>query len=251
MKDFKIEILNPEEVKELFKHWGRFATKCYDTPIKFAERVGKSCLKSGHFSGSRTRYIEIDVSDVPRALVDQIIRKEIGFVKNVESGRYVDFSEFEYYTSPIIEAIPEAKEIYDNHMLSARKAYQELVAILNKHGIEGERAFEAARGVAPMNYRTGMVIGMTIEALIDIYQERACIRTQEHSRHLIKMIGKAVLEIIPELEPYLVIKCEYLKWCPEGSKCCGYYPTKEEVEAEYDKVITQIRLSKKAKGVLV
>ena len=86
MKEFKIEILNPEEVKILFERWGRFAAKCYDTPFKFAERVGKSCLKSGHFSGSRTRYIEIDVSDVPRALVDQIIRKEQGFVKNVESG---------------------------------------------------------------------------------------------------------------------------------------------------------------------
>ena len=245
MKEFKIEILNPEEVKDIFKHWGRFAAKCYDTPIKFADRVGKSCLKSGHFSGSRSRYIEIDVSNVPRALVDQIIRKEQGFVKNVESGRYVNFSEFDYYTSPVIANIPEAKEVYDNHMLSTREAYQKLVAILNKHGITGERVYEAARGVSPMNYRTGMVIGMTIEALIDIYQERACFRTQEHSRHLIKMIGKAVLEIVPELEPYLVIKCEYLKWCPEGSKCCGYYPTKEEVESKYDEIIKQLRIEKR------
>ena len=96
-----------------------------------------------------------------------------------------------------------------------------------------------------MNYRTGMVIGMTIEALIDIYQERACFRTQEHSRHLIKMIGKAVLEIVPELEPYLVIKCEYLKWCPEGSKCCGYFPTKEEVGNKYDEIIKQLRIEKR------
>ena len=39
MKEFKIEILNPEEVKILFERWGRFAAKCYDTPLKFAERV--------------------------------------------------------------------------------------------------------------------------------------------------------------------------------------------------------------------
>lgn len=245
MKDFKIEILNPEEVKVLFERWGRFAAKCYDTPLKFAERVGKSCLKSGHFSGSRTRYIEIDVTDVPRALVDQIIRKEQGFVKNVESGRYVDFSEFEWYTSPLIAGIPEAKEIYDNHMLSTRETYQKLVKILNDHGITGERAFEAARGVSPMNYRTGMVIGMTIESFIDLCHKRLCVRTQEHSRHLMKLIRDAVLEIVPELKPYAVIQCEHLMWCPEGSKCCGYYPTKEEVELKYKEIIKECRKEKR------
>lgn len=241
MKDFKIEILNPEEVKILFNRWGRFAAKCYDTPIKFADKVGKSCLKSGHFSGSRSRYIEIDVSNVPRALVDQIIRKEQGFVKNVESGRYVNFSDFDYYTSPLIANIPEAKEIYDNHMLSTKETYTKLVKILNEHGITGEKAYEAARGVSPMNYRTGMVIGMTIEALIDLCHKRLCTRTQEHSRHLIKMIKDAVIEIVPELKPYLVIQCEHLMWCPEGSKCCGYYPTKEEVEEKYIEIIKSKR----------
>lgn len=241
MKDFRIEILNPEEVKELFNHWGRFAAKCYDTPIKFSDKVGKSCLKSGHFSGSRSRYIEIDVSNVPRALVDQIIRKEQGFVKNVESGRYVNFSDFDYYTSPLIANIPEAKEIYDNHMLSTKETYTKLVKILNEHGITGEKAYEAARGVSPMNYRTGMVIGMTIEALIDLCHKRLCTRTQEHSRHLIKMIKDAVIEIVPELKPYLVIQCEHLMWCPEGSKCCGYYPTKEEVEEKYIEIIKSKR----------
>lgn len=241
MKDFKIEILNPDEVKILFNRWGRFAAKCYDTPIKFSDKVGKSCLKSGHFSGSRSRYIEIDVSNVPRALVDQIIRKEQGFVKNVESGRYVNFSDFDYYTSPLIDNIPEAKEIYDNHMLSTKETYTKLVKILNEHGITGEKAYEAARGVSPMNYRTGMVIGMTIEALIDLCHKRLCTRTQEHSRHLIKMIKDAVIEIVPELKPYLVIQCEHLMWCPEGSKCCGYYPTKEEVEEKYIEIIKSKR----------
>lgn len=227
MNKFEIKILNEEEVKDIFKHWGTFAAKCYDTPIQFAERVGKSCLSSGHFSGSRSRYIEIDVSNVPRALVDQIIRREQGCVKNVESGRYVDFSNFDYYTSPIIANDPIAKEIYDKHMEATREAYSSLVKRLNERGITGERAFEAARGVAPMNYRTGMVLGLTLEALIGLCHDRLCTRTQEHSRHLIKMIRDEVVKLVPELKPYLVIKCEYLQWCPEGSKCCGLKPTRE------------------------
>lgn len=228
MDKFQIKILNPEEVKDIFKHWGTFAAKCYDTPIKYADRVGKSCLGSGHFSGSRSRYIEIDVSNVPRALVDQIIRREQGCVKNVESGRYVDFSNFDYYTSPLIAKNPKAKEIYDAHMEVTRKVYSELVNILNEEGITGERAFEAARGVSPMNYRTGMVIGLTIEALIGLCHDRLCTRTQEHSRYLIKMIRDAVVELVPELDEYLVVKCDYLQWCPEGKKCCGRKPTRDQ-----------------------
>lgn len=228
MDKFKIKILNPEEVKDLFKTWGTFSCKCYDTPVKYAERVGKSCLESGHFSGSRSVYINIDVSGVPRALIDQIVRKEQGCVKNVESGRYVDFSNFDYYTSPLIANDEIAKEIYDKHMEATREAYKKIVERLNEKGIKGEKAYEAARGVSPMNYRTGMVIGLTVEALISLCHNRLCVRTQEHSRRLIRMIRDEVVKLVPELKEYLVIKCEYLQWCPEGKKCCGYKPTREQ-----------------------
>ena len=227
MEKFKIEIINPEEVKELFKHWGRFSCKCYDTPLKYAERVGKSCLETGHFSGSRSRYIEIDVSNVPRDMIDQIIRREQGLVKNVQSSRYCDFSKFDYYTPKVIAKIPEAKELYDAHMIRTRNTYSELSNILAKNGITGEKNYEACRGVSPMSYRTGMVIGITIEALIEVCHKRLCVRSQEHSRYFIKMVKDAVLEIIPELKPYLVPSCEYLLWCPEGKRCCGKFPTKE------------------------
>lgn len=227
--DFKIEIINPEEVKELFYHWGRFASKCYDTPEGREVGVGKHCLESGHFSGSRSRYIEIDVSNVPRAMIDQIIRKEQGCVKNVESGRYVDFSDFEYFTPPVIERIPAAKEIYDSHMEMTRKNYSDIVNVLNENGITGEKAFESARGISPMNYNTGMVIGFTIESLIDMCHKRLCVRAQDHSRMFIKKIKDEVIKLIPEMKEHLVIQCEYLLWCPE-KKTCGLFPKKEDLK---------------------
>lgn len=130
-------------------------------------------------------------------------------------------------------------------MLSTREVYTKLVEILNEHGIKGERAYEAARGVSPMNYRTGMVIGMTVEAFIELCHKRLCTRTQEHSRYLMQLIRDAVIEIVPELKPYAVIQCEYLLWCPEGSKCCGYYPTKEAVEEQYKLIAKDIKANKK------
>ena len=48
----RVELINKEEVKDLFKNHGEFACTCYDTPKKFAKGVGKSCNESNHMSGS-------------------------------------------------------------------------------------------------------------------------------------------------------------------------------------------------------
>ena len=54
----KVELLNPEVLKNLYKNHGEFACTCYDTPKEFAEKVGKSCNEDGHMSGSRCEYIK-------------------------------------------------------------------------------------------------------------------------------------------------------------------------------------------------
>lgn len=231
MNDFKIEIINPEEVKLLFKSWGRFSCKCYDTPIKFAERIGKSCLETGHFSGSRSRYIEFDITNVPRALVDQLVRKEIGTCKNVESGRYVNFSDFDYYTPPTLLKYPHIKEVYDAHMEYTRNSYNTISKMLEEVGIKGEKNYEICRGVAPMNYETGLCIAFTVESFIDVCHERLCVCSQEHIRKLVKMMRDEVIKLLPELENHLVAKCDALLYCPESPKrTCGRHIQKDELK---------------------
>lgn len=66
----KVELLNPEEVKNLFKNWGEVAAVCYDTKTSKPENIGKHCMKSGHTSGSRGTYFIFKVSDVPRFCYD-------------------------------------------------------------------------------------------------------------------------------------------------------------------------------------
>ena len=49
----KIEIINKEEIKNLFKNHGDFACVCYNTPNKFSKKVGKmgkKGLQSGQIS---------------------------------------------------------------------------------------------------------------------------------------------------------------------------------------------------------
>ena len=121
-----VELLNKEDVKNLFKNHGEFACTCYDTLKKYAEKVGKSCNESGHMSGSRCEYIKFEIEG-DRGTLEQIMRHEIGvsydeidkyafqdridlildvnpskIVKNMQSFRYVDktgYSNASYYIS--------------------------------------------------------------------------------------------------------------------------------------------------------
>ena len=47
-KDFKVDLVNKEQVKHFIEEHGRFACVCYNTDTKYAEKVGLECLKSGH-----------------------------------------------------------------------------------------------------------------------------------------------------------------------------------------------------------
>ena len=49
------KILNPEVLKSLSHNHGVFACTCYNTPEKFADKVGKSCGENGHMSGRAFR----------------------------------------------------------------------------------------------------------------------------------------------------------------------------------------------------
>ena len=94
----KVTILNPEETTRLFEYWGKASCVCYDTKTETPEKVGKGCMNSGHFSGSRGRYILFKVEGCPRFTIDQAVRHDIGVMKNVQSFRYVSKDSFVYET---------------------------------------------------------------------------------------------------------------------------------------------------------
>ena len=95
----KVTLLNPEELKVLYKNHGEFACECYNTPKKFAEKVGKGCISSGHMSGSRCEYIKFEI-EADRGTMEQIMRSEIGVrYNNQDKYAYMD----------LIEAIPAVR----------------------------------------------------------------------------------------------------------------------------------------------
>jgi len=227
----KVEILNGEEFKKLFESWGLFACTCYDTPDKFAERVGKSCLETGHTSGSRSRFLEMRISGVSRAMVDQLIRSEQGVVKNVQSQRYV-MGDFEYYTDPTIASNSRLNSYYDNAMKVINGLREELKEMIQEETeVKGEGLNQIVRGLNPMAIHSKVTIAFDVEALIHLCHERLCVCAQNEVRQLAKIIADKAIELVPELSNHLVPKCEYLMWCPESEKrSCGRKPTKIKLE---------------------
>ena len=233
----KVTILNPEETTRLFEYWGKASCVCYDTITNTPEKVGKGCMNSGHFSGSRGRYILFKVEGCPRFCIDQAVRHEDGVMKNVQSFRYVSKDSFAYEVPSEITDNEVLLAKYHAHMMKTMELYTEIQEYVFAKTNSHERANEQARHVLPISTHADFVIGMTVEALIHFANVRLCVRAEDKIRELASMMKNAVLGLLPELKEKLVPNCQALLWCPEGHASCGAYPTK----AQLKKMVAEVK----------
>lgn len=235
----KVTILNPEETTRLFEYWGKASSVCYDTTTDTPERIGKGCMNSGHFSGSRGRFILFMVEGCPRFTIDQAVRHEIGVMKNVQSFRYVDKDSFAYEVPVEIIDNKELLARYHAYMMSSMELYSDIQEYVFNKTKSHERANEQARYVLPMSTHANFIVGMTVEALIHFANMRLCVRAEDKIRELALAIKKVTLELLPELKDKLVPNCQAFLWCPEGKASCGAYPTKSALK----KMIAEVRMN--------
>ncbi|MBP5461932.1 MAG: FAD-dependent thymidylate synthase [Lachnospiraceae bacterium] len=249
----EVQLLNPDVAKNIYKEHGKFACVCYATPEKYAERVGKSCVASGHMSGSRTSYLNFRVSEVDRGTAEQCLRHEIGvrvpfdmqnnydgftdvipsdeIIKNMASFRYIDKGGFNYAVPDTIATCPEADHEYAELMKHINETRLRIKDALINSGVPENVANQDANFVLPRATTTEFVIGFTPEALIHFCHKRLCTRAQSFIRCVAQLMKWEVQKVNPEFAELLVPQCEHYLWCPEGKRSCGRRPSKEEVEA--------------------
>lgn len=234
----KVKLINPEEAKRLYINWGIVSDICYSSnddieklpSEKLAERIGKSCKESGHFSGSRAEYIKFRCYDMPRSLLDQLFRGEQGIVKNMRSFRYVNASNFKYAIPKDIEDNEVLVLKYNKHMEETKQLYIDIQEYVKDKTNSNERANEQARHVIPMSTFSACTICFDIEALIHMCNERLCTRAEDEIREFAKLIREETLKILPDLKDDLVPNCQRLLYCPEGKKSCGLAPIKAQIK---------------------
>lgn len=253
----EVKLLNPEVLENLYKNHGEFACVCYDTPDKFAERVGKSCADNGHMSGSRCEYIKFKITGIDRGSAEQSLRHEIGInvpyeyqdnytfsdyselvkdvgsdkiIKNMASFRYIDKEGFEYAVPKNIKNCTEALHEYEKLMENINNSRTKIKKLLESCGIKPNLATQDANFVLPRATLSDFVIGFTPEALIHFCHKRLCYRSQEFIREVAIKMKKEISNVNPKFAKELVPHCQHLLWCPEGKKGCGLAPTKEELK---------------------
>ena len=224
---------------------------------KYASKVGESCNKSGHMSGSRCEYIKFEI-ECDRGTAEQIMRHEIGvrydeidkytysdtieliidvnptnIVKNMQSFRYVDKNEFTYVIPKNIQKFDDVKELYEDSMSIIDSNRKKIRDLLVEHGVNYKKAVEDANFILPRATNLKLTIGFTPEALIQFMHKRLCIRAQDEIRDIAILMKKKVVEINSKYANELVPHCQYLLWCPEANGC-GAYPSKEELKKKLE-----------------
>lgn len=219
----KVVLLNEKTLKDggFFKEWGEVSHICYNTPIERAEQIGRHCLKSGHFSGSRATFFKFHISGVTRNMSLQLNRHEVGIVKNQLSQRYVDQSDFDYlYPAPGTLSKEDLLMLMDA-VKTALDTYKKLSEKIDR---------EEARNILPGGMETAGVYCFTIESLANFMHKRLCTRAQDEIHGLALAMKKKIIGAVPELEELMVPTCEWLLWCPE-EQSCGKAMSREEVKA--------------------
>lgn len=257
VRSMRVEIINPEVLENLYHNHGLFACTCYNTPDKFADKVGKSCEDEGHMSGSRCEYIKFKISGLDRGTAEQCLRHEIGtsvpfeeqdnysfaeysdlvvdvspdqIVKNMASFRYIDKAGFMFETPATIKNCGKASDFYIDLMGIINDYRTQIKDALVEDGVPEKRAVQDANFVLPRATTTEFVIGFTPEALIHFCHKRLCTRAQEFVRELALLMKKEVAKYNAEFAAELVPHCQHLLWCPEKKHSCHAYPTKDELK---------------------
>lgn len=207
------------------------ASNCYNSEAIGDGKIMNHCIKSGHTSVTEFCDFTFHIEGVSRALSHQLVRHRMASYAQ-RSQRYCSEDGFEYIIPHSIKTDADAWREYDELMCLIQDAYNNL----QKLGIPNEDA----RMVLPNACTTCIEVKMNLRALMNFMNERLCTCAQWEIRQLALAMKKVIVEKYPELEPYLVPKCEkYGKefgFCNESkSRTCGRHPRLQEIFDCYHK----------------
>jgi len=209
------------------------ASNCYNSEATGDGKIMKHCIKSGHTSVTEFCDFTFHIEGISRALSHQLVRHRLASYAQ-RSQRYCSEDGFNYVKPNTVKPGDAANVIYDNAMEYLANTYK----LLQELGIPNEDA----RMVLPNACETQIEVKMNLRTLMNFMNERLCTCAQWEIRNLAWEMRKQVLLQVPELDSYLVPKCEkYGKefgFCTETKQRreqlkCNRHPRLAEIFEDY------------------
>ena len=225
----------------------------------------------GHESPMEHVSFTFAIECVSRITEQQLTRHRIASY-SIQSGRYVNRNNAEFYEPDAIKELEEAHEIYMDIVEHSKTAYEELSEVLLKHSIrrflvhelslytfetedallmkvmESEykdelrafkkKAIEDARCAFLNSLETKIICTMNVRTLLNFFKHRCCNRAQDEIRVLAKKMLKLVREIAPNLFRHAGASC-ISGICPEGNMQCVQLRGKIPNNIQIKKLIKQ------------
>lgn len=195
------------------------ASYCYNSTPTGDGKIMRHCIKSGHTSVTEFCDFTFHIEGVSRALSHQLVRHRLASYAQ-RSQRYCSEGSFSFITPKSIESNVSAHLKYMDLIEKINDTYE----LLQEFGIPNEDA----RMVLPNACETQIEVKMNLRALMNFMNERLCTCAQWEIRELALAMKKAIVEKYPELEPYLVPKCE--KYGKEFGFCTETKQRREQLK---------------------
>lgn len=211
------------------------ASNCYNSEVTGDGKIMNHCIKSGHTSVTEFCDFTFHIEGISRALSHQLVRHRLASYAQ-RSQRYCSEGNFDYVVPNSIKSNQGAFEEYTELMYTITDIYR----LLQEMGIPNEDA----RMVLPNACETQIEVKMNLRSLMNFMNERLCTCAQWEIRELALAMKRAIVEKYPELEPYLVPKCE--KYGKEFGFCmetkqrreqlkCNRHPRLADIFEDYHK----------------
>lgn len=221
---------NGDEIKGFLARVGRFANICKSSEEKNEDvykRIGLSVLNAGHFSASRDFMFRFMVDGCSRVCSHQLVRHSIGVAINQASGVFqvLDTSQ-EYIMPKSIAENEDARELFRVAEEHSKLVYNMLIEGYNIPRSD-------ARYIIGQGSQTAMNISFTLEALINLANERLCSHAQWEIQDVTHMMVALVAEAEPELSKFFYPKCVRHGACMEEKPCTQFSLIKERRRSLY------------------
>ncbi len=220
--NMSVSITEPT-VKNPLELIGKTAGVCWGSDVTNRKKNIKraiDCIKSGH--GRVLEWVELySVIDNASARVMREFERHHVVASFLQaSTRYVDYTDFQFYTPP--DFTEDKKAILDKGMKSDMASYKAL--------IDSGVSKEDAANMLPLGMSTRIVDKRNLRNFIEMCHQRLCSRAYKEYRQLMKLYLKVLSSYSPEwafIVKYLCVpKCKVVGYCTEKDGC-GLMPKKD------------------------